>query len=94
MAEPDEERLNRVAQAADRPPGGQPAPAEDVAKRLSASDTMSWKQEYRTDGLPSRSRDQSAFVSSELRRDSFLANLASLDKRRRLVGPEGLEPPT
>ena len=37
-------------------------------------------------GLPSRSSEVSASASSKLRRDSLLANLASLDKLRRLVG--------
>lgn len=41
----------------------------------------------KADGLPSRSRDMSAFprIKSEFRRNSLLAHPASLDKLRRLV---------
>ena len=38
------------------------------------------------DGLLSRSSNRSAYASSKLGRDSPLANLASLDKLRRLAG--------
>ena len=38
--------------------------------------------------------DVSASASSKLRRDSLLANLASLSKLRRLVEPDGIEPTT